>query len=167
MGWGGVDLIPIRASESEQDAVDRVYSSGIQITVERGVPVVSELSPPVAIEAPEVEPDPNWIGAAAGLLEAQMPGWRTEPPLDESSPGDLQELIADHPDVPFWALITPDWLNLQRCQKGPAAPGDWSRWWEVIQRFANHGCAVFHPDTSELLDATLDETEADDRYRLL
>ena len=75
--------------------------------------------------------------------------------------------MAENPDSPFWALLTPTYMKLSRTRRGPAAEGDWALWWQMVQRFADAGCAAFLPDTSELLDPSLDEVEANERYLLL
>lgn len=167
MSWGGIDLIARRGGEAPQDAVDRVYAGGLQITVADGVPVVQQIP-----QTPDADGEPERTGAdrtleAIELLEAQMPGWNTDPSTGEAEPEDFDGLVAEHPEAPFWALITAEHVTLNRVRSGPPAEGDWPLWWQTVQRFAAAGWAVFHPDTSELLDASLTAEEADARYALM
>lgn len=167
MGWGGIDLIPLRDGESPQDAVDRVHSGGAQITFVDGVPVVETIEPDPAIEEVPAATNCDWRLEAIELLEAQVPGWVSDPPVDGVVPEEVEQLILEHAEAPFWALVTPTYVNLNRMRRGPAAEGDWTLWWQTVQRFAGAGCAAFHPDTSELLDPSLDDRAANERYLIL
>lgn len=167
MGWGGIDLIPVRNGESPQDAVDRVYAGGAQITFVDGEPVIEETPPARDADEDSDAVDPRWMLEATRLLESQFPGWVSDPPLEGVVPDDVEDLVLEHSGAPFWALVTPTYVNLNRVRRGPAAEGDWSLWWQTVQLFANEGCAVFHPDTSELLDPSLTDEEANARYLLL
>lgn len=166
MSWGGIDLIPIRDGETPQDAVDRVHTGGAEITFVDGVPVVETIEQGLVAKE-EAEANRDWMLEAIDLLEAHDPGWVSDPPIESVVPEDVEQLFLQHPEAPFWALVNPTYVNLNRMRRGPAAEGDWSQWWRAIQRFANAGCAVFHPDTSELLDPSLDNRAANERYLIL
>lgn len=166
MGWGGIDLIPLRDGETPQDAVGRVYAGGAQITLVNGVPVIQAIDPDVVINQ-DSRTNRDWMLTAIGLLEAQDPGWVSDPPVGTVVPDDVEKVALEHPEAPFWALVTPTYVNLNRMRRGPAAEGDWSLWWQTIQRFADAGCAAFHPDNDELLDPSLDDRTASERYLIL
>jgi hypothetical protein len=172
MAWGGIDLIPVRDGETPQDAVDRVYEGGVvhKISLVDGVPSWTMEALPGGKDDPEFisRAERAWMLHALDLLEELEPGWT----VDHQEKGEHRrwpyELQAVHEDFPLWVCINDSYASLKGLERWPGRHGEWPSFWRVARHFAQAGnCAIFYPDTSEMLDGTLDADEARAAYCIM
>ena len=132
MGWGGVDLIPVRTGETPDDAIERVYEGGVVFAFTRDGMESWDLPKTTSRPLEAVSRDErSWMLEAIGLCEALVGPLK----VFEEQRGEKRRwphrigLLATA--VPMQIALARDHLNLKLPNR-PHNEEDWCTWWPSL-----------------------------------
>lgn len=163
MGWAGITVLPLEPGQDERDAIEAVTAARIVMTDEE--PRVE----PSAERAPARANSDGWLTSVLPVLRRHNPRLELLEERRDDGTGQLHEVVLHDEREPCQVVVNRSYVGLE-----PATYSDEDQrsgrafgvMWQYCLVMAHElGCIAWDSDDDELIDLSLDQATAYERYR--